>query len=65
MPNDVPAREPTGLQIDLSRPAQLRYWTDVLQCSEADLREAVAAVGLMADRVGEYLCKRDAAAGWR
>ena len=36
---------------------ELRYWTKVLSCTEEELRDAVAAVGISAQKVREYFCK--------
>lgn len=41
--------------ISLEQPHELRDWTDALKCSEAELRQAVKAVGHSADAVRAYL----------
>jgi len=42
-------------RINLNELHELRYWTGALNVSEERLREAVAAVGVSADKVREYL----------
>lgn len=41
--------------ISLSEPYEVRDWTNSLAVTEAELREAVAAVEPSADKVREYL----------
>ncbi len=41
--------------INLSELYEVRNWTNSLGVTEAQLREAVAAVGASADKVREYL----------
>ncbi len=41
--------------INLSEPYEVRDWTNSLGVTEAQLREAVAAVGSSADKVRDYL----------
>ncbi len=41
--------------ISLSEPYEVRDWANSLGITEAELREAVAAVGPSADKVREYL----------
>lgn len=41
--------------INLSEPYEVRDWTHSLGVTEAQLRDAVAAVGNSADKVREYL----------
>lgn len=41
--------------INLSEPYEVRDWTNSLGVSEAQLREAVAAVGSSAEKVRQYL----------
>jgi hypothetical protein len=42
-------------RISLSEDYEIRDWTEALGVSEAQLREAVDAVGNSADKVREYL----------
>ncbi|MEP6720503.1 MAG: DUF3606 domain-containing protein [Variovorax sp.] len=52
----------TGAQdrsrIDINEPHEIRYWTQYLDVSEADLRKAVAEVGVSAQTIAEHLGKR-------
>lgn len=52
----------TGAQdrsrINVNEPHEVRYWTQRLGVSEADLRKAVADVGVSAKTVAEHLGKR-------
>ena len=52
----------TGAQdrsrINVNEPHEVRYWTQRLGVSEADLRKAVAEVGVSAQNVAEHLGKR-------
>lgn len=41
--------------INLNEPYEVRDWSNSLGVTEAQLREAVVAVGSSADRVREYL----------
>ena len=43
----------TVVQIDDGN--QVRYWCDLLGCTEAQLRESVRAVGTSPDNVREFL----------
>jgi len=50
----------TGLDrklISLEEDYEVRDWTKSLGCTEAELREAVKAVGNSAEKVREYLAK--------
>lgn len=50
----------TGLDrklISLKEPHEVRSWTESLACSEAELRDAVAAVGHSAEAVRQFLAK--------
>ena len=54
--------DPNNLAMDqrpiaVEQEYELRYWTKVLSCSEEELRDAVAAVGISAQKVREYFCK--------
>jgi hypothetical protein len=44
--------------INLSEPYEVRDWTNSLGVSEAQLREAVAAVGSSAEKVRQYLASQ-------
>jgi Protein of unknown function (DUF3606) len=41
--------------ININEPASVNYWLNTLQCSELELRVAVADVGPMASDVGNQL----------
>jgi hypothetical protein len=45
-------------RISLEEDYEVRDWTKSLGCTEAQLREAVKAVGNSADKVREYLAKK-------
>jgi hypothetical protein len=54
--------DPNNLAMDqrpiaVEQEHELRYWTKVFSCSEEELRDAVAAVGISAQKVREYFCK--------
>jgi hypothetical protein len=42
-------------RININEPHEIRYWTDALQVSEAELRAAVASVGVSAEEVRLHL----------
>ncbi|MDQ8031192.1 DUF3606 domain-containing protein [Bordetella genomosp. 1] len=44
-------------RINVNEPHELRYWTQALQVSEQQLRDAVARVGVSADAVRAHLKK--------
>ena len=44
--------------IALGEEYEIRDWTKSLGCTEAELREAVRAVGSSADKVKEYLSQK-------
>ncbi|WP_085706881.1 DUF3606 domain-containing protein [Pseudomonas sp. B35(2017)] len=44
-------------RIDVNDPFEVRNWTSALGCTEAQLKQAVAAVGTYASKVREYLGK--------
>lgn len=46
-----------ALRINVNEVHELRYWTTALNVSEAELRAAVAAVGVMAKDVRAHLGK--------
>jgi hypothetical protein len=42
-------------RINLNEPHEVEYWTEALGCTEQQLRDAVAAVGVSAEAVRDYL----------
>ena len=44
-------------RVNVNEPHELRYWTQALGVTEQQLREAVTAVGVSADKVREHLRK--------
>lgn len=44
-------------RINVNEDHEIRYWTRALDVTEAQLREAVAAVGVSADAVRQHLGK--------
>lgn len=42
-------------RINVNQSHEVRYWTQELRCTEAQLRNAVARVGVSVDRVRDYL----------
>jgi hypothetical protein len=42
-------------QINVNEDHELRYWTAKLKCTTTELKAAVAAVGVMADKVEAHL----------
>ncbi|MCF5167586.1 DUF3606 domain-containing protein [Pseudomonas congelans] len=44
-------------RIDIHDAFEVRNWTAALGCTEAELKQAVAAVGTSADKVRQYLGK--------
>ena len=56
MSDDTENRGPADRsRISLEQGYEVRYWTQALGCTEAQLREAVGAVGNSADAVRERL----------
>ena len=54
---------PTGSnRVDLSAPHLVRYWTAEFNCSEAELRDVVGAIGTNAGDVRRRLALRRAGA---
>ena len=41
--------------VEIAEPNQVRYWSHSLGCTEAQLHNAVRAVGTSPDRVREFL----------
>jgi len=59
MPDDFRKRGPPDrIRINLNEALEVAYWTKELRCSEVQLRDAVKAVGPMADAVRNYLNRR-------
>jgi len=44
-------------RINLNEDYEVGYWTQALGCTEQQLRDAVVAVGVMADDVRKYLSR--------
>ena len=44
-------------RINVNEDYELRYWTAKFGCTTTELKAAVAAVGIMADKVEAYLKK--------
>ncbi len=42
-------------RINLNEDYELRYWTEKFKCATTELKAAVAAVGVMADKVEAHL----------
>ena len=58
MSDDLSKRGPQDRsRINVNEPHELRYWTQALGVTEAQLREAVKAVGPSAAAVREHLGK--------
>lgn len=58
MADDLNQRGPQDRsRINVEESHELRYWTQTLGVSEAQLRDAVKAVGVSATRVREHLGK--------
>jgi hypothetical protein len=58
MSDDLSKRGPQDRsRINVNEPHELRYWTQALGVTEAQLREAVMAVGPSATAVREHLGK--------
>ncbi|CAB3846688.1 hypothetical protein LMG26689_01757 [Achromobacter animicus] len=58
MSDDLSKRGPQDRsRINVNEPHELRYWTQALGVSEAQLRDAVKAVGPSATAVREHLRK--------
>ena len=56
MADDLSNRGPQDrARINVNEGHELDYWCEALGCTERQLREAVAAVGVSADKVREYL----------
>ena len=56
MSDDTSQRGPQDRsRINMAQPHEVRYWTQALGVSEAELSRAVGAVGSSADKVREFL----------
>lgn len=59
MPDDPNYRGPKdGARINVNQPHEVAYWTNALGCTAQELRDAVDAVGVMADDVRRYLSNK-------
>lgn len=59
MADDMSKKRPQdSSRISLTEDWEVRYWTEALNCSESELREAVRQAGNSADAVREYLGKK-------
>ena len=56
MPHRTPPADPE--RINAHDDAETAYWCARLDCTEGELREAVSAVGVMADDVRMHLSQR-------
>ncbi|MBN1335627.1 MAG: DUF3606 domain-containing protein [Deltaproteobacteria bacterium] len=58
MPDDLTKRRPQDAsRVNLSQPYEVAWWCSQFGCTEAQLRAAVAAVGVSADAVRAYLAR--------
>lgn len=58
MADDLKKRGPFDrTSINLDKPADVTWWCERLQCTEARLRTAVKAVGTSSTKVNEHLKK--------
>lgn len=56
MADDLSNRGPQDrARINVNEPHELDYWCEALGCTEQQLRDAVAAVGVSAEAVREYI----------
>ena len=56
MADDLTNRGPRDRnRVDVNEDWELRYWTKKFGCTSTELRNAVQAVGLMADKVEAYV----------
>lgn len=56
MADDLSNRGPADrARVNVNELHELRYWTKKFGCTEAQLRSAVQAVGVMADKVEAHL----------
>ncbi|OIQ98687.1 hypothetical protein GALL_193450 [mine drainage metagenome] len=58
MPDNLHIRQPQDPQrINVNEPWEVRYWTNKFNVTEAQLKQAVKAVGPMTAKVKAYLGK--------
>lgn len=56
MPDDLKNRGPQDRsRVNINEPYEVRHWTREFGCTEAQLRHAVAQVGVSVERVRSYL----------
>jgi hypothetical protein len=55
MSDDKNKKELDGKLISLKEDYEVKYWCNALNCTEKQLRDAVAAVGHSAAKVRDYL----------
>ena len=56
--DDLKERGPADrTRVNINEPYEIVYWTQAFDCSEEDLRKAVAEVGVMADEVRAWVAK--------
>lgn len=59
MADDLKSRGPADrLRVNVNEHWELVYWSHKLGCTEAQLCEAVKAVGVMVDEIEAYLKRR-------
>ncbi len=59
MPDDKTKKRPQDAsKINIHEPYEVNYWCDHLGCTEAQLKAAVAAVGVSVEAVKKYLAKK-------
>jgi hypothetical protein len=64
MSDDTRQRGPQDAsRININQDHEVRYWTNALGVSEADLCKAVGAVGVSADKVRQYLAQSGSGKG--
>ena len=56
--DDLKERGPADrTRVNINEPYEIVYWTQAFDCTEEDLRKAVAEVGVMADEVRAWVAK--------
>lgn len=56
MADDLKNRGPQDRsRVNINEPYEVRYWTQELRCTEAQLRQAVAKVGVSVEHVRNHL----------
>jgi len=56
MPDDKTKKHPhDGKRIDVNDPQEVRNWCKIYNCTEADLKAAVKAVGTSSEKVRGHL----------